>query len=256
METAVKTENLKFQIKASNRPLPVHVAIIMDGNGRWAREQGLMRTEGHIAGVRAVKKVVRAADEIGIKYLTLFTFSSENWSRPPFEVDALMKLLYETTRDEIDELDENNVRLITTGDIEGLPEAQRDILHYAVERTKHNTGMTLNLALNYGGRGEIISAVRSIVTDCMAGKIDINQIDEHLFASYLYTTSLPDPDLLIRTSGEMRISNFMLWQTSYTELYITPAYWPEFNEDALFNAILDFQSRERRFGCIPPKSSG
>ncbi|MBD3233625.1 MAG: isoprenyl transferase [candidate division Zixibacteria bacterium] len=256
METAVKTENLKFQIKASKRPLPVHVAIIMDGNGRWARKQGLMRTEGHIAGVRAVKKVVRAADDIGINYLTLFTFSSENWCRPPFEVDALMKLLYETTRDEIDELDENNVRLITTGDIEGLPEAQREILHYAVERTKHNTGMTLNLALNYGGRGEIINAVRSIVSDCMAGKIDVSHIDEHLFASYLYTTSLPDPDLLIRTSGEMRISNFMLWQTSYTELYITPTYWPEFNEDALFNAILDFQSRERRFGCVPPKSSG
>ncbi len=239
------------QAVISSSKLPVHVAIIMDGNGRWAQKRGLPRTAGHRAGVKTVKKIVRIAGDIGLKYLTLFTFSTENWSRPKSEVSALMKLLGDTTRRELAELLENNVKLISTGEIEKLPTERREILLDAIKRTDANTGLVLNLALNYSGRHEIILAVRRISREVANGRIKPELIDEALFADFLQTVGLPDPDLLIRTSGEMRISNFLLWQTAYTELYVTDILWPDFSEDDFLEAILDFQKRERRFGKVP-----
>lgn len=230
--------------------LPAHIAIIMDGNGRWARRRGLPRTAGHKAGVKAVKRVVKAAGDIGVSILTLFTFSQENWKRPKSEVSAIMKLLYETTKREINELDENNVKLITTGRIEELSPRRRQILQEAMNRTKDNTGLVLNLALNYGGRTEILDAVKKISKDAKEGKLDPGKLNEEIFAHYLYTDGLPDPDLLIRTSGEMRISNFLLWQTSYTELYVTDVLWPNFTAKDFYEAIWDYQNRERRFGRV------
>ena len=242
-------ESLKRQIRDKVN-LPLHVAIIMDGNGRWARRRGLPRTAGHKFGVKAVKKVVRAAGEINLKFLTLFTFSTENWKRPKSEVSAIMNLLYETTRRELDELLENNVRLITTGDIESLSPKRRDMLKEAIAQTSANTGLTLNLALNYSGRLEILQAVKHIARDAVERALNIEQIDENKFSSYLLTAGIPDPDLLIRTSGEMRISNFLLWQMSYTELYVTDILWPDFDEAGFYKAIIDFQKRERRFGAV------
>ena len=230
--------------------LPGHVAVIMDGNGRWAQKRGLPRTVGHRAGVKAVKRVVQAASRINIGYLTLYTFSSENWKRPKGEVSAIMKLLYDTTKKEMRELVKNNVRLITTGKIEELPPSRRQILEKAIQATSKNTGLTLNLALNYSGREEIIEAVRTLSRLVKENGLQPNQINEQLFSQHLYTKSLPDPDLLIRTSGEMRLSNFLLWQTSYTELYITEVLWPDFAEEDFFRAIQDYQSRERRFGQL------
>jgi undecaprenyl diphosphate synthase len=230
--------------------LPDHIAIIMDGNGRWAKRRGLPRTAGHKAGVTAVKRIVRAAGDMGISVLTLFTFSQENWKRPKNEVSAIMKLLYETTKREINELDENNVKLITTGRTEELSPRRRQILQEAMERTKDNTGLILNLALNYGGRTEILDAVKEIARDVKLGKLNPQQLTEERFSHYLYTNTLPDPDLLIRTSGEMRISNFLLWQTSYTELYVTDVLWPNFSVRDFYEAIQDYQTRERRFGRL------
>jgi len=248
-KTSAPIENLKRQVLAKGN-IPTHVAIIMDGNGRWAQKRGLPRTAGHREGVKAVKRIVRVAGDIGLKYLTLFTFSTENWKRPKREVSALMKLLGETTRRELSELLENNVRLIATGDIDELPEMRREILKDAIEKTTGNTGLVLNLALNYSGRNEIIQAVRRIGRDVAEGRIFADGIDDALFASYLQTNGLPDPDLLIRTSGEMRISNFLLWQTAYTELFVTNILWPDFSEEDFLHAILDFQGRERRFGTV------
>lgn len=230
--------------------LPHHIAIIMDGNGRWAKKRGLPRVAGHRAGVKAVKRIVKVAGEMGIKFLTLYTFSTENWKRPKEEVSAIMKLLEQTTRREIDELDKNNVRLITTGRIEEFSPRRKAILEKATQRTKSNTGLTLNLALSYSGRIEILDAVKKLAEDVKQEKLEINNIDENLFSKYLYTKNLPDPDLLIRTSGEMRISNFLLWQTSYTELYITQVLWPDFSVEDFYKAILNYQERERRFGRV------
>jgi undecaprenyl diphosphate synthase len=241
-------DTLKAQI--DKRRLPVHIAIIMDGNGRWAKKRNLPRTAGHEAGVEAVRRVVRASAELGIKYVTLYTFSLENWKRPREEVAALMRLLTRTTRREIDELNKNNVRLVTTGRIDGLSLSRRKVLALAVEKTRNNTGLVLNLALNYGGRAEIIDAVKAIALGVRAGHIRPGQINESLFSNYLYTTGLPDPDLLIRTSGEMRISNFLIWQTSYTELFVTDVLWPDFGRHELFRAIVEYQKRERRFGKV------
>lgn len=222
----------------------------MDGNGRWAKKRGLPRIAGHSAGVRTVKNTVRAAGEIGLKFLTLYTFSTENWKRPREEVSAIMRLLEETTRREINELDKNNVRLITTGRIEELSPRRRAILERATQKTKGNTGLTLNLALSYSGRLEILDAVRKIAESVKNNRIEITNINEKLFSQYLYTKDLPDPDLLIRTSGEMRISNFLLWQTSYTELYITEVLWPDFTAEDFYRAISNYQERERRFGRL------
>jgi undecaprenyl diphosphate synthase len=229
---------------------PLHVAIIMDGNGRWAAKRGLPRKEGHAAGVKAVRTVVEIASEVGVKFLTLYTFSVENWNRPRDEVASLMNLLAKTTMQELDDLMRNNVRLITTGRIRELPLFERKVLQTAVKKTSGNTGLTLNLALNYGGRTEIVDAVRAIARDIQEGKISNRQITEKLFAEYLYTADLPDPDLLIRTSGEMRLSNFLIWQTSYTEIYITDTLWPDFGRADFLAALKDYIRRDRRFGRV------
>lgn len=246
---STEIERLKQGILKRGK-LPKHIAIIMDGNGRWAKKRGFPRIAGHRAGVKTVKRIVKAAGEIDLKFLTLYTFSTENWKRPKEEVSAIMKLLEETTRLEINDLDKNNVRLITTGRIEELSSRRRAILEKATRKTKSNTGLTLNLALSYSGRMEILDAVRKIALDVREGEIKAKNITQDLFSQYLYTKDLPDPDLLIRTSGEMRISNFLLWQTSYTELYITEVLWPDFSVENFYLAILDYQERERRFGRV------
>ncbi len=240
----------QLKTKIDMQRLPAHIAIIMDGNGRWAKKRDLPRTAGHEAGVEAVRRVVRACAELGVKYLTLYTFSVENWNRPREEVAALMKLLTRTTRREIDELNRNNVRLTTIGRIDELSKSRRLALAMAVEKTKKNTGLVLNLALNYGGRTEIIDSVRAIALGIRSGHILPSEINESLFSDYLYTAGITDPDLLVRTSGEMRISNFLLWQTSYTEMYITNVLWPDFGRLELFEAIIEYQRRERRFGKV------
>jgi len=243
-------EQLQTEIRAKAERIPRHVAIIMDGNGRWAALRNKPRTYGHEAGVRAVKEVVRATGELGIKYLTLYTFSVENWKRPKLEVSALMSLLTRTTIKELDELVRQNVKLVVTGRINGLPKERREVIQNAIEKTRGNSGLVLNLALNYGGRTEILDAVKAIVEAAKGGMIDVPDVDEELFSSFLYTADIPDPDLLIRTSGERRISNFLLWQTSYTELYIIDTLWPDFGRRELYQAIIDYQRRERRFGKV------
>lgn len=243
-------DDLKARILSRPERIPTHIAIIMDGNGRWAAQRSKPRTYGHEHGVEAVKRVVRASGELGLKYLTLYTFSVENWQRPKAEVDALMSLLAKTTLDNIDELIQKDVKLITTGRISGLSATRRAVLGEAVRRTRDNKGLVLNLALNYGGRTEILDAVRAIATSVKAGVMNVNDIDEKTFSEFLYTANIPDPDLLIRTSGEMRISNFLIWQTSYTELYIIDTLWPDFGKKELFEAVLAYQGRERRFGKV------
>jgi undecaprenyl diphosphate synthase len=230
--------------------VPAHVAIIMDGNGRWARRRGLPRVEGHREGINSVREVVRAAGEIGVKVLTLYTFSTENWNRPRSEVSALMRLLLKTIRGEVEELDRNNVRLMTIGRLQDLPFAARRGMERAMQQLKNNTGLTLNLALSYSSRREILDAIRLIAADVRAGRLSAEAIDEEVVSRYLDTRDIPDPDLLIRTSGEMRISNFLLWQLAYTELYVTDVLWPDFRRREFFEAIEDYQRRERRFGRV------
>lgn len=233
--------------------IPNHIAIIMDGNGRWAKERKLPRSFGHRAGVKTVKKIVKACDKINVKYLTLYAFSTENWKRPTDEVSTLMSLLVEYLRKEVTELNENNVIIKTIGDISKLPELCQQELHKAFQITKNNTGLTLNLALNYGGRNEIINAVRNICIDIENKSISHNDITEELFQKYLYTAEIPDPDLIIRPSGEKRLSNFLLWQCAYSELWYSNIKWPDFSEEHLYKAIYDYQNRERRYGGITNK---
>jgi undecaprenyl diphosphate synthase len=230
--------------------MPRHIAIIMDGNGRWARQRNLPRIAGHREGINSVREIVRATGELGIDVLTLYVFSAENWRRPRREIGALMLLLQETTKKEIQDLMKNNVRLGVIGRLKEVAPTARQVLQDAIEQTKNNTGLLLNLAINYGGRGELVDAVRRLAGDIRNGRIDPQIIDEPLFKSYLYTDHLPDPDLLIRTSGEMRVSNFLLWQIAYTEIYVTDVLWPDFRREHLYRAILDYQSRERRFGGV------
>ena len=244
-------EDREIRERLKNRgKLPRHVAIIMDGNGRWARQRGLPRIAGHREGVKAVRDVVKACGELGIGVLTLYTFSTENWRRPLEEVSALMKLLLRTLRKEMDDLVRNNVRLMAVGDIGNLPKNTREGILEGIEETKKNTGLVLNLALNYGGREEIVSAVRQIAAEVMKGKLKVEAIGRETIQDHLYTSELPDPDLLIRTSGEFRISNFLLWQLAYTEIFITDVLWPDFRRKDLYEAIEDFQGRERRFGRV------
>jgi len=238
--------SIKEQLKKGN--VPQHVAIIMDGNGRWAQEQGEERVFGHISGVHSVRETLTAAAAIGVKYLTLYTFSTENWNRPKEEVDALMDLLVRTIAGEVDSLNKNGVRLQTIGDVESLPESCLEELNRAIEATLSNKKITLVLALSYSSRVEIINAVKQIAEDSIQKKIAPNKINEELISSYLNTAKIPDPDLLIRTSGEERISNFLLWQIAYSELYFTNTLWPDFKEEDFFKAILEYQNRERRFG--------
>lgn len=230
--------------------IPRHVAIIMDGNGRWAKERGLPRVAGHSGGVESVRDVVEGCGELGVEVLTLYAFSQENWKRPAWEVSALMKLLMRTINSELENLHKQNVRLTTIGHIEHLPADTHKQLLRAVESTKHNTGFHLNLALSYSARTEILDAVKSIVADTQKKIISPSEIDEKVFSDYLYTRELPEPDLLIRTSGEFRISNFLLWQIAYAELYITDTFWPDFRKQHLYEAIVNYQKRERRFGKV------
>ena len=228
--------------------VPTHVAIIMDGNGRWAMQRGNQRIFGHQNGVNAVREAVEAAGEIGIKYLTLYAFSTENWNRPKAEVDALMDLLVSTIHSEVDNLSKNKVRLSVIGDIDSLPPKARLNVAQAMEKTSNNTGLNLILALSYSSRWEIVNATRKIVDDVAAGKLSAENITQEVFGNYLTTKGIPDPELLIRTSGEERLSNFLLWQLAYAEFYFSEVLWPDFSKDEFFNAILNFQRRERRFG--------
>jgi len=230
--------------------IPVHIAIIMDGNGRWAKQRGLPRIAGHNEGVESVRDTVEACGQLGVKYLTLYAFSTENWKRPKDEVSMLMRLLMRALRDETDKLHENNVCVHAIGDISALPQEVRGELFDAIEKTKHNTGLNLYLALSYSGRWDLTRAVKQITTDIEQKKLSPEQIDDKLITRYLSTSSVPDPDLMIRTSGEFRISNFLLWQLAYSEIYISECFWPEFRRQELYAAIKEFQRRERRFGMV------
>ena len=228
--------------------LPNHIAIIMDGNGRWAKSRNLPRVAGHKEGIISVREIVRVCGEIGVSHLTLYTFSSENWSRPKTEVSAIMKLLFSTLKKEIMNLDDSNVRLTTIGNLEELPkETYKNILD-GIEKTKSNTGLNLILALSYGSRQELIRAIKRISTRARNSDLKIDNIDEDLLNRELYTAKTPDPDLVIRTGGEYRLSNFLLWQSAYSELLISETYWPDFRESDLLNSIIDYQNRQRRFG--------
>jgi len=236
--------------------LPKHIAIIMDGNGRWAKKKLLNRISGHTRGVDAVREVVTACRELGIKVLTLYALSTENLKRPKDEVTALMRLLKEYLLKEREEMIENNIRLCAIGRLEDLPADVMGTLQETIKKTGHCDGMVLNLALSYGGRAEILHAAKGIISDLRTGKITLEEIAEQRFSQYLWTWGLPDPDLLIRTSGEFRISNFLLWQIAYTELYVTETLWPDFNREELLKAIADYQSRERRFGLTSEQLNG
>jgi undecaprenyl diphosphate synthase len=233
--------------------LPAHVAIIMDGNGRWARRRGLPRVAGHAAAPKAVRSVVTGSAEIGLRYLTLYTFSMENWERPRAEVSALMHLLDQTLAEQVDEMDENNIQLRAIGRLELLPKYVTARLEKAIERLSKNDGLRLTLALSYGGRAEIIDAVKAVADEARRGGLSVKSIDERSFRRFLCAPDLPDPDLLIRTSGELRVSNFFLWQIAYTEIYVTDTLWPDFRKRDLFDAIAEFQKRERRFGRVPER---
>ncbi len=232
--------------------LPRHVAMIMDGNGRWARQRGLPRIEGHREGAESVREIVRVSGELGIEYLTLYAFSSENWNRPKAEVSALMRLLEFYLKQEIPELDRNNVRLAAIGRLHEMPLRAQKQLDKSIEALSKNTGLTLVLALSYGSRAELVDGVRSIGRELLAGRVSVSDINEDLISEHLYTSGIPDPDLLVRTSGEMRLSNFLLWQVSYAELVVTDTLWPDFRKAAYLEALQDYSKRQRRFGRVQP----
>ncbi len=250
-DTDQTSEDKKIQKELQNvGSIPEHIAIIMDGNGRWAQKKGNIRLHGHKAGVESVRDVTESCAQLGVKYLTLYAFSTENWNRPSAEVNGLMKLLVQALRDEADRLRENDIKLVTIGQIERLPEkCQRQLLEVK-NMTKDNSRMQLCLALSYSGRWDITEAVKHIAQDVQTGILDPDRINDELISSYLSTASIPDPDLIIRTSGEYRISNFLLWQLAYSELYITETYWPDFRRDELYDGIRSFQKRDRRYGKV------
>ncbi|MDD4503539.1 MAG: isoprenyl transferase [Clostridiaceae bacterium] len=230
--------------------LPKHIAIIMDGNGRWAQKKGLPRVMGHKAGMEAIKKTVKSCSDMGIKILTVYAFSTENWKRPQDEVSYLMNLLVEYMRKEVNELHNNKVKIKVLGELDMLPAQTRKEILEAVRLTENNQGLQFNIALNYGGRSEILNACKKLIQDISDGSIDMTSIDEAIFSNYLYTGSDPDPDLIIRTSGEQRVSNFLLWQGAYSELMFVQQLWPDFDEKVLRSAIIEYQSRDRRFGAL------
>jgi len=235
--------------------LPEHIALIMDGNGRWAKKRRLPRVAGHREGIKSVRAIVETAGELGIKAITLYTFSTENWKRPASEVSALMKLLVSTLKKELKDLQKKNVKLNAIGNLNDLPKKVKEELLDGIEKTASNTGLIVNLALSYSSRIEIIDAVKNIALKVENKELSINDISESTISSHLYTSTLPDPDLLIRTSGEMRISNFLLWQLAYTEIYITNTFWPDFRKEEFYKAVLDYFKRERRFGKISEQIS-
>ncbi len=238
--------DLKEQIDVNR--IPRHVAIIMDGNGRWAKSKGLDRIFGHREGVDSVDKVMEAASDLGVKYITLYAFSTENWNRPEMEVNALMEILSEALKKYIEKISKNNVRLMVIGDKSRLSQVTLSNLSEAERMTEKNTGLTMVLAISYSSRWEILEATKRIASEVKAGTLSVDDIDEKVFSNHLTTAGIPDPDLLIRTSGELRISNFLMWQLSYSELYFTPVSWPEFKKEQFLEAIIDYQKRERRFG--------
>lgn len=237
-----------FRNKLDQQKIPQHIAIIMDGNGRWAGKHGKARVFGHQSGVESVRSVVEGAGEIGVKHLTLYAFSTENWERPQYEVEALMELLVHAIENESDSLMKNNVRLSAIGDLSKMPDKVKEKLDGSIRYLRSNTGLNLILALSYSSKWEIINAVKNLVADVTNQKIKPEMINDTLFSNYLNTAGIPDPEMLIRTSGEFRISNFLLWQIAYSELYFTEKLWPDFRKEDLFEAVFDFQSRERRFG--------
>lgn len=241
--------NIQTELKKSGQ-IPRHIAIIMDGNGRWARKRGLPRVAGHKRGIESVRDIVEACAQLGVEYLTLYTFSTENWKRPKDEVSTLMRLVLKSLQIETGELNKNNVRLTSIGDIKSLPTEVQNQLDEAIKTTIKNTGLTLNLALSYSGRWEILEAAKELSRRVKEDKIKIEDINEEVFGRYLTTSQMPDPDLLIRSGGEFRISNFLLWQVAYSEIYITNTLWPEFKRKHLYEAVKDFQKRERRFGLV------
>ncbi len=248
--SADKDDRARQDALKARGPLPGHIAVIMDGNGRWARQKGKPRVQGHRAGIAAVRDVTEAAAELRIANLTLYTFSTENWSRPATEVNALMQLLIRSLEKEAKTLQDNNIRFSSIGDRSMLPPACRVQLERVIQTTDKNSGMVLTLALSYSGRWELVQAARSMTKDAVAGRLDPEQVDEAVMRRYLNDPDLPDPDLLIRTGGERRISNFLLWQLAYSELHFTDVFWPDFRRNHLYSAIEDFQDRERRFGRV------
>lgn len=230
--------------------MPQHVAVIMDGNGRWARARGLERIEGHWAGYKTLKRIVYAADDLGIRYLTVYGFSSENWRRPQNEVSGLMRLMHAAMRAELEDLIQNGIRVRVIGRLHQLPDELSDIFYEAMRSTEAYTRMTFTLAINYGGRAEIVDAVRAIARDIADGRISADDVDEASVAARLYAPEMPDPDLLIRTAGEMRLSNYLLWQSAYSEIWVTPTYWPDFTPELLLQAVQDYGKRTRRFGAV------
>ena len=238
--------DLKGKINSEN--IPQHIAVIMDGNGRWAKKAGEQRVFGHQNGVTSVRDTVKGCRELGVKYLTLYAFSTENWNRPIEEVNALMELLVQSIVNEKEELNENDIRLNCIGEFDKLPKSCQKTMKQVMDETRNNSSMTLTLALSYSGRWDMVQAMKSIGKEIMEGKISLDEIDEQMVTSHLSTNAIPDPELMIRTSGEFRISNFLLWQLAYSEIYITDVLWPEFRKDDLHKALLDYQSRERRFG--------
>ena len=230
--------------------IPKHIAIIMDGNGRWAKNKNLPRVAGHRKGIETVRVIVEACANLGVQFLTLYTFSTENWNRPKAEVSTLMRLIVKSLKNETDQLNKNNIKLTSIGNIEMLPEVVREELEYAFEKTRDNKKMTLNLALSYSGRWELTNAVKKISKEFKAGRISFEDIDETLISNNLETKGMVDPELVIRSGGEMRISNFLLWQIAYSEIFVTEVLWPEFKTDNLIDAIKEFQTRERRFGLV------
>ena len=245
-----KDKKISNKIDLDMSRIPKHIAIIMDGNGRWAKEHNLPRALGHKAGVETIRKIVKQCNVLGVKYLTLYAFSTENWNRPLQEIDSLMKLLVEYLKNEFEELNSNDVVINSIGNISKLPQICRVELDNAYKKTKNNKGLILNLALNYGGRNEIVDAVKEISLDLLSKKISKDQITEDLFSKYMYTRQMPDPDLIIRPSGELRLSNFLLWQSAYSEFWFSDINWPDFDEKQLILAIGDYQKRDRRFGKV------
>ncbi len=239
---------MSYKDKIDKSKLPKHIAVIMDGNGRWAKKKGMLRIFGHENGVISVRETAEAAAELGVEYLTLFAFSTENWNRPRLEVEALMTLLIRTINAEVKTLNDNNIRLLAIGDLNSLNKSVRSRLQKAMDETKNNTRMNLVLALSYSSHQEIVEAVKQIATKYKNNNITLDDINDNLVSNHLFTKDFPDPELLIRTSGEFRISNFLLWQLAYSEIYITPKFWPDFRKEDFYEAIVNFQCRERRFG--------
>jgi len=245
-----KKDAIKEKIQLDMERIPAHIAIIMDGNGRWAKQRKLPRTMGHRAGMKNIKMMVEESSNLGVNYLTLYAFSTENWKRTKEEVGALMDLVVEFINKEFEELHRNNVKLNSIGDISKLPEKSKAAVEDAMYKTRNNTGLTLNIALNYGGRDEIVKGVKEIAKEVLEGKLQIDNIDDKIISDHLYTSGMPDPDIIIRPSGELRLSNYLLWQSAYSEFWFSNINWPDFTKEDLRRAISDFQKRDRRFGGV------